>query len=332
MYDHRPLLERLLARESLSVEESRELFGAMMEGEIPPIPFAALLVALRAKGESVGELLGAAQAMRERCHRVKAPPFSVDLCGTGGDRQGTLNVSTAASLVVASLKVPVAKHGNRGVSSACGSADLVEALGLPVELSPEEAAEKLERQGFAFLFAPRYHPAMKHAVEPRKALGVRTIFNLLGPLSNPAFVRYQLLGVFSPHWLRPVAETLKALGTARALVVHGEEGLDEVSPERGTFVVELREGSLKEYTLTPGDFGAEPVPLEELKGSTPKENARRVEAALRGEEKRFARWIAMNAALALKAARDMPVQEGYAAAYTAMESGEAYRFLLSLRG
>jgi len=331
MYDHRPILERLLRREDLNEEEAEKLFSAMMAGEVPPIPFAGLLVALRAKGEAVPEIIGAVRAMRARAEKVQAPEKAVDLCGTGGDQKGTLNVSTGASFVVASLGIPVAKHGNRGLSSRCGSADLLEALGIPFDLDPETAHMWLKSKNFAFLFAPRYHPAMRHAAEPRKALGIRTIFNILGPLTNPAGVRYQLLGVFSRDLLRPLAETLLALGTRRAYLVHGAEGLDEVSPEGVTFVVEVSEGGIREYTLTPEDFGSKRVPLSELKGGTPEENAKRLLNALEGRDEPFARWIAMNAGLALSAVNGNPPRESFSLALEAIQQGRTYEFLQSLR-
>ena len=330
--NERAYLEKLLEGENLTTEETRDLFLRLMSGEVPPPLFAGILVALRAKGETLTEIVGAAQAMRELMVKVQAPEGAVDLCGTGGDRQSTLNVSTATALLMAALGYPVAKHGNRAVSSTCGSADLVEALGLPAVLDPQEAESWLKTHRFAFLFAPRYHPAMKHAVEPRKALGVRTIFNLLGPLANPAQVKQQLLGVFSRAYLSVLAQALKELGTKRALLVHGEEGLDEVSPEGATYYVELKEGQITEGTFTPSSFGAEPVPLSQLKVQSREEARERLLRAFKGEDPPFMHWIALNTACALRVVAGTDLKEGYNQAHECLSRGEAYRYLSSLPG
>ncbi|MDQ2992435.1 MAG: anthranilate phosphoribosyltransferase, partial [Candidatus Eremiobacteraeota bacterium] len=250
------VLRRLLAGQNLSQDESAGLIGDIMDGAITPVQAAGLLTALAAKGESVDEITGAARAMRERSLHVEHDFATVaDIVGTGGDGADTINISTAAALVVAATGVPVAKHGNRAASSACGSADVLEANGLELDLTPERAAQTLARSGFTFMFAARYHPAMRNVAPVRRELGVRTIFNVLGPLTNPARATHQVIGVARPELLEPVAAVMRELGTQAAAIVHGPGGIDEVGGDGVTQVVSFDGNGTRRWTLDPGEFG-----------------------------------------------------------------------------
>ena len=294
------ILHRLIARDDLGRDEVAELFGRIMDGRVHEAMMAALLAALATKGESVDEIAGAALAMRARVRPVRhRRPDVVDTCGTGGDGRGTFNVSTAAAFVAAAGGVPVAKHGNRAISSRSGSADVLAALGVPIEVEPEVSARQLETIGLAFLFAPLHHPAMKAVAPVRRALGVRTVFNLLGPLTNPAGARRQLLGVFAGDRVEPVARVLAELGAEHALVVHGLDGLDEISTTAPTRVAEVRHGEVRGFELTPSGLGVAPARLEQLAGGNPAENARRMERVLDGEPGAVADLVAVNAGAAL---------------------------------
>jgi anthranilate phosphoribosyltransferase len=261
MSEFAPLLRRLLAREDLTRDEAAAFVGGVMDGNYTPAQAAALLVALAAKGESVDEIVGAARAMRERSLHVEHDlPMVVDVVGTGGDHANTLNISTMAAFVVAAAGVPVAKHGNRAASSACGSADVLEASGFPIEIAPERAAAMLRECGFTFMFAPRYHPAMRNAAGVRRELGVRTIFNLLGPLTNPARASHAVVGVARESLVEPLGRALRGLGVKRGAVVHGCSGIDEVAADAPTLVYSFDEESGREWRLEPADAGiAAPV-------------------------------------------------------------------------
>lgn len=322
-----PVLERLLAHEDLSQAEARSLFEHVMAGQVDGAALAGLLVALRAKGEAVDEVAGAAEAMRAAALPVVAPPGTIDLCGTGGDGIGSVNISTAAALVVAAAGVPVAKHGNRSVSSKSGSADVLEALGIPVDADAKRAEAMLSQYGFAFLFAPNFHPAIKHAMGPRRALGVRTIFNLLGPLTNPAGVRRQLLGVFAAQWLEPLAQVLGRLGAERAVVVHADDGLDEISLAAPTQVAEWVEGHVECYRLTARDLGLEPSGIEVVAGGDAAFNAVRIRTVFRDPVGPLSDWIVANAAGGLRAAYGLPWREAAEMAREALVSGRATTLL-----
>ena len=234
-----------------------QMIGAMrdiMEGNATDALIASFLTALRIKGETVAEITGAAKVMREKVTRIKAPEYTVDTCGTGGDMSHTFNISTTSALVVAACGVPVAKHGNRSVSSSCGSADVLEAMGIKIDLEPQKVEKCLEETGFGFMFAPLFHPAMKYAIGPRKEMGIRTVFNILGPLTNPAGAERQVLGVFSDKLTEPLAEVLGNLGVKHAFVVHGEDGLDEITNTDKTKVSELKDGKVDTYFISPDDF------------------------------------------------------------------------------
>jgi len=328
------LLTGLIARRSLGRGEVAELFGRIMDGEVDPLVVAALLAALAAKGETVEEIAGAAEAMRARVRRVPHRRTGVlDTCGTGGDGHGTFNVSTAAALVAAAGGAPVAKHGNRAVSSRSGSSDLLGALGIAVEAEPEVAARQLEEIGIAFLFAPLHHPAMRAVVPVRRALAVRTIFNLLGPLTNPAGASRQLLGVFAAERVEPVARVLAGFGAEHAWVVHGRDGLDEITTTTSTRVAEVRNGEVRSFELSPADLGVEVAgSLEELAGGAPEENAATLERLLAGEPGPIAEIVAANAGAALYVAGVAGTpRSGVEAARELLASGAAAAKLEELR-
>ena len=293
-------LASLLAGQGLTEDQTTKLFGRLMDGELDDSMKAGLLVALAAKGESPEEIAGAAIAMRSRVVPVKSGRQRlVDTCGTGGDRKGTFNISTAAALVAAAAGTPIAKHGNRSVSSRSGSADVLAALGVEIELSPASASRALEEIGLAFLFAPGFHPAMREVVPVRRSLAVRTIFNLLGPLTNPAGARRQVLGVYSAELVPLMARVLTRLGCDHALVIHGEDGLDELTTTAATRVAEVRGTDIETWRLTPESLGLERVPMSSLAGGDPRANAVMMEAVLQGESGPLAEITALNAAAAL---------------------------------
>ncbi|MCM2269398.1 MAG: anthranilate phosphoribosyltransferase [Thermoanaerobaculia bacterium] len=327
------LLARLLRRDDLGRDEVAALFGRIVAGEVAEPVMAAILAALATKGETVEEIAGAAQAMRARARRVPhGRADALDTCGTGGDGRGTFNVSTAAALVAAAGGAPVAKHGNRAVSSRSGSADLLAALGVPIEVEPDVAGRQLDALGLAFLFAPLHHPATRAVAPVRRALGVRTIFNLLGPLTNPAGARRQLLGVYAVDRVEPVARVLALLGCDHALVVHGLDGLDEITTTAPTRVAEVRGDEVRVYELTPEALGVRRATLGELAGGTPEENAERLERLLTGEPGPLADLVAVNAGAALYVGgRAKSFIEGTEAAVELIRSGAAERKLDELR-
>lgn len=334
MIEPRDALNRLLEGQDLTREEVHDLFGRLMDGLLPDAVKSALLVALRMKGESPLEIAGAASAMRERAvripHRVEGV---VDTCGTGGDQRGSFNISTAAALVAAAGGVPVAKHGNRSVSSRSGSADVLAALGVDIEVPPAVAARALEEVGIAFLFAPLLHPAMREVMPVRKTLGVRTVFNVLGPLTNPAGARRQVMGVYAEGLVEPIARVLAELGSEHALVVHGLDGLDEVTTTAATRVGEVRGGAVGVYEVTPERFGLRRAELGELAGGGPEENARAMERVLSGEGGALAEVTALNAGAALYVGGVVESWEaGVERAQEVLASGAAIETLGRLRG
>jgi anthranilate phosphoribosyltransferase len=331
----KPVIARLALGEKLSEAEAEAAFGLIMEGEATPAQIAALLMAMRVRGETVPEITGAARAMRARMLVVEAPEGAIDTCGTGGDASGTWNVSTAAALVIAAAGVPVAKHGNRAASSRSGSADVLGALGVALDAPMPRIERALEDAGIAFLLAPRHHSAMRHVAGVRVEMGTRTLFNILGPLCNPARVRRQVMGVFAASWLRPLAETLLRLGCERAWVVHGADGLDELSTTGETHVVELDAGHIRAFTVTPEDAGLRRVNPALLKGGEPAENATAMRAIFAGETGgpygAFRDITALNAAAGLiVAGRARDLKDGVGQANAVMESGAASRVLEKL--
>jgi anthranilate phosphoribosyltransferase len=328
----RDVLRRLIAGEDLGRDEAEGLFDRLMDGELSDTNQAALLVALAAKGESPAEIAGAAAAMRRRLVSVPhRAPNVVDTCGTGGDGAGTFNISTAAALVASAAGARVAKHGNRSVSSRSGSADVLAEAGVVLELGPEELARCLEVVGIAFLFAPNLHPAMRAVMPVRRELGVRTLFNVLGPLSNPARAKRQLLGVYAAHLVEPIGEVLRELGSERAMVVHGSDGLDEITTTGLTRVCELEGGKVRCYDLDPSSLGLPRRRLEELGGGDPAENARRLRAVLAGEPGALLEITALNAAAALFVAGvATTLSEGLERALAVLRNGDASRKLEEL--
>jgi len=331
--DHKRTLEALLNGDDLDAATMEALMGGIMDGDLDPVQTAGILVALRAKGESGIEVAAAARAMRDRALRVAAPAGAIDTCGTGGDGAETINISTASALVAAAGGVKVAKHGNRSVSSRCGSADVLEALGVRLELDRDSLAIILDEVGIAFLFAQQLHPAMAAVVPVRKALGVRTVFNLLGPLTNPAGVTRQVLGVWGPDVQPLVAAALAELGAEHAMVLHSDDGLDELSVMAPTTVIEVRDGVVAEtWSLNPADLGIRIGDPETLRGGDVSENARRLCAILEGREHSAAsEAVALNAAAALLVGGKVDsLPSGLEMARELLDSGTAGRTLEAL--
>jgi anthranilate phosphoribosyltransferase len=327
------ILEKLVRKENLSVEEARAVMDSIMSGQLSDARIAAVLTALRMKGETVEEIAGFASAMAEKAIRISPRRNGlVDTCGTGGDDSQTFNISTATALVTASMGIPVAKHGNRAVSSKCGSADVLEALGVNIQLPPERVAELIDRVGIGFLFAPRHHPAMKHAAAVRKQLGIRTVFNVLGPLTNPAGVRRQLIGVFHRDLTEVLCRVLDVLGLEKAFVVHGLDGIDEVSIAGETVVSGLEGGRVRTFRFTPEEAGLGRANLSEITGGSAEENAAWISSILSGGNGARTDAVLLNAGfVALLADRASDVREGVRMAREAIESGRARALLENLR-
>jgi anthranilate phosphoribosyltransferase len=328
----RDVIERLVGREDITEQAMMGVMEEVMEGRATPAQIAAFITALRMKGETVPEVTGAARIMRQRAIRIDARSSTVvDTCGTGGDGAHTFNISTTAAFVVAAAGVTVAKHGNRAVSSGCGSADVLEALGVNVSAPPEVVEECIQHIHLGFLFAPRLHGAMKHAVGPRSEIAIRTIFNLLGPLTNPAGANCQLIGVYDPRLTEMFAGVLKNLGARRALVVHGLDGLDEATVTAPTRVSELKEGLIRTYNLDPRDLLGRLHRGEDLKGGDPSSNAEIARGVLSGQNGACRDIVVLNAALALVAAdRVADLREGVSLAQESIDSGAAIRKLQAL--
>lgn len=284
----------------LSEDQAEAAFRIIMAGDATPAQMGAFLMALRVRGESVGEITAAARVMREMAAKIEAPYGAIDTCGTGGDRSGTYNISTAAALVVAACGVPVAKHGNRAATSLSGSSEVLARLGVNIEADAKTVEACIEQAGIGFLMAPLYHSAMRHVAPVRAELApTRTIFNLLGPLSNPAGAKHQLIGVFAEEWVRPLAEVLKALGSEAVWVVHGSDGLDEITTTGPTHVAALKDGEISEFTITPEDAGLPIAKPEALTGGTPEDNANALRGLLAGERSAYRDIVLINAAAAL---------------------------------
>ncbi|HJQ70141.1 MAG TPA: anthranilate phosphoribosyltransferase [Blastocatellia bacterium] len=329
-------IKKAVDRAELTVDEAESVLEQIMTGQATDAQIAALLTALRMKGETVGELTGFARVMRSKAAPVRPRcvvsaamggtdrEALIDTCGTGGDVSGSFNVSTATAFVVAGCGVRVAKHGNRSVSSRCGSADVVEALGVKIELTPDRISDSIDEVGIGFLHAPLLHQAMKYVAPARKQMGIRTVFNMLGPLTNPAGANAQVIGVYAGHLTELLAEVLGALGTRRALVVHGADGLDEVSVTTESKVTELREGKISTYTVRPEDFGLARASLKDIQGGDAEENARIILEVLGGAPGPRRDIVLMNAAAALVASSKVEgFQEGIALAAESIASGKA---------
>jgi anthranilate phosphoribosyltransferase len=329
--DLKPTIAKLAGGETLSADEAEAAFTIIMSGEATPAQIGALLMAMRVRGEQVSEITGAVRAMRARMSAIEAPDGAIDVCGTGGDGAGTLNVSSAVTFVVAALGVPVAKHGNRALSSRTGGADVLTALGVNIDAPMERLPAILKEAGAVFLFAPRHHPSMRHAAGPRVELGTRTIFNILGPLSNPARVRRQLTGVFSPDWTRPMAETLQAIGHEAAWLVHGH-GLDELTVAGENHVTALKDGSIHSFTVTPEDAGLTRAPIAAIKGGDAAFNAEALTGVLRGADGAYRDTVLLNSAAALiVAGKADDLRGGVDLAARAIASGAAFNALETMR-
>ena len=324
MDDLKPLIARVASGAALSRTEAASAFDRMMSGEATPSQMGGLLMALRVRGETVDEITGAVTTMRAKMLRVAAPPDAIDVVGTGGDASGSYNISTCAAFIVAGAGVPVAKHGNRALSSRSGAADVLSALGVRIDLPPEAITRCIEEAGIGFMFAPAHHPAMKHVGPTRVELGTRTIFNLLGPLSNPAGVRRQMVGVFSRQWVEPLAHVLKNLGCDRAIVVHGSDGLDEITTSGATSVASLENNSVTTFEVTPEEVGLSRVKPEALRGGDAEENAIALKEVLQGKKGAFRDVAVFNAAAALMVAgRVKSLADGIAMANKSIDSAEA---------
>ena len=320
----RDAIAKLVDQHDLTEQEAAACMEEIMSGEATPAQFGAFVTALRLKGETVDEIVGMARVMREKALRVSVAGPLLDTCGTGGDAKGTFNVSTAAAFVAAGAGARVAKHGNRAMTSACGSADVLEALGAKIDLPPEGVVACIEQAGFGFMFAQAYHPAMKFAAAPRREIGVRTVFNILGPLTNPADAELRLLGVADAALAEKMAQVLARLGTKHALVVHGEDGLDEVSVSATTLLYEVKDGRVTSSTLHPNDIGL-PVHLRDAgRGGSPEENAKALRGVLAGEAGPLRDFTLINSAAAIVAA-DLAsdFREGLSLATEAIDSGAA---------
>lgn len=321
--EYAPLLRSIIARGDLSQAQAAAMMGEIMDGAFTPVQSGALLAALASKGECVEEVTGAARAMRERALHVEHElPLVLDVVGTGGDGADTINISTMAALVVASAGIPVAKHGNRAASSACGSADVLEASGMNIDVPPERAAQMLREAGFTFMFAPRYHPAMKNVAPVRRELGVRTVFNVLGPLTNPAFATHQIVGVARESLVELVGGVLAELGV-RGAVVHAGSGIDEIGGEGPTTVYEFDGEKRRRYTIVPQEYGIH-APLAELRGGSVQACGHAFESILSGEQSPRADVVALNAALAFSVtAHTSTLKEGLELARTQLRDGRA---------
>ena len=312
----------LVSGRSLTTAEASSVMEEIMRGEATPAQFGAFVATLRCKGETVEEIIGLARAMRAKAIPVNVPGLVVDTCGTGGDGSLTFNISTAAAFVAAGAGLKVAKHGNRAMSSHCGSADVLEALGIKIDLNAAQVERCLEEVGFGFMFAPLFHPAMKYAAAPRREIGIRTVFNILGPLTNPAGAQAQVLGVAEKSLVEKLALALRGLGSRHALVVHGEDGIDEITVTGETQVCELKDGSLKSYTITPEEFGFSRAKLSDLRGGTAAENADLLRSVLRGTSGPKLNAVLMNAgAVLLVGNRAGTLKEGIALAKETVDNG-----------
>jgi anthranilate phosphoribosyltransferase len=329
--DFAPHLARVVGGDTLDEIGSSRAFAAIMSGAVAKENIAAFLSAQSRRGPTVAEIVGAARVMRANMRTIEAPPGAIDLCGTGGDGHGTLNISTAVSFVVAGCGVPVAKHGNRNMSSRTGAADVLEALGVKIDLDPDGASRCVAEAGVCFLFAQTYHPAMRHVAEVRRQLGMRTIFNLLGPLSNPARVRRQLLGVYAKDWLAPLAQVIGELGAAKAWIVHGQDGLDEMTTTGISHVAAFENGCVRQFDMAPEDAAMNRTTLAQLKGGDAAENAAAIIGLLDGDPGPYRDIVVLNAAAALiVAGRANDLREGAAMASESIDSGNARRALEAL--
>ena len=331
MSDLKPYLAKVAGGEALSEADAEAAFEVLMTGAATPAQMGGFLMALRVRGETVAEITGAARVMRAKVNKVAAPPGAIDTCGTGGDGAGTFNISTAVAMVVAACGIPVAKHGNRAMSSKSGTADVLAALGVNLDAPPDVISKSLHEAGIGFLFAQKHHSAMKHVSPVRQELGQRTIFNLLGPLCNPAGAKRQLIGVFARKWIEPMAQTLGRLGSQRAWVVHGSDGLDEITTTGTSYVAALDNGSVTTFEVTPEDAGLKRAKPEDLKGGDVDTNAAALRTLLHGRSGPYRDIVCLNAAAALIVAGKVEnLKDGAAIALDAIMSGKAKKTLEAL--
>ena len=324
MDEFKTLIGKVATGATLTREESANAFDRMMSGEATPSQMGGLLMGLRLRGETVDEITGAVTTMRAKMQKVAAPPDAIDVVGTGGDASGSYNISTCAAFIVAGAGIPVAKHGNRALSSKSGAADVLGALGVRIDLRPDEITRCIYEAGIGFMFAHAHHPAMKHVGPTRVELGTRTIFNLLGPLSNPAGVRRQMVGVFSRQWIEPLANVLKNLGSERAYVVHGSDGLDEITTSGATSVASLENGKVTTFEIKPEDVGLAVSKPEQLRGADADVNAAALKDVLKGKKGPFRDVALLNAAAAIVVAgKAKDLKEGVAVATKSLDSSEA---------
>ena len=323
---------KLKQGQNLSFEDSKILFSNLMEGKYSENQIIEILEALIKKGESKDELAGGIFILRDKATKVSCDPDTIDTCGTGGDGQNSLNISTAAAIVLASMGVKVAKHGNKAVSSNCGSADVLEALKININLKPNEAEESIKKLNFAFMFAPNYHSAMKHVGPARKKMGKKTIFNLIGPLSSPAQVKRQVIGVFDRKWMKPFAEALKENNVVHAYIVHSDDGMDEISPFAKTNVVELKDGQINEFTIDPKDLGISEGDNENLKGKNAEYNAGKVVDIYKGTSNEFSQSVALNTAAGLiVSGKENDFKNAFEIATKHLSSGKVFEHLIKLQ-
>ena len=329
--EFKALIAKVATGATLTREEAASAFDRMMSGEATPSQMGALLMGLRVRGETVDEITGAVSAMRAKMLQVDAPPNAVDVVGTGGDASGSYNISTCAAFIVAGAGIPVAKHGNRALSSRSGAADVLSSLGVRIDLAPNMVGRCIREAGIGFMFAPAHHPAMKNVGPTRIELGTRTIFNLLGPLSNPAGVKRQLVGVFSLHWIEPLARVLQNLGSDSVWVVHGSDGLDEITSSGPTYVAALKDGKITTFEITPEDGGIKAAKPEALRGDDADANAKALTDVLDNKDGAYRDVSIINAAAALMVAGAAGnLKEGAALAHTSLQSGAAKERLARL--
>ena len=324
--------EKLKKGQNLTFDESKTLFNELMEGKHNEITIIEILDSLLKKGETKDELAGGIYVLRDKASKVKTDPNTIDTCGTGGDGQNSLNISTAAAITLASMGIKVAKHGNKAVSSNCGSADVLEALKININLKPNEAEEKIKKSNFAFLFAPNYHSAMKHVGPARKKIGKKTIFNLIGPLSSPAQVKRQVIGVFDKRWMKPFAEALKENGVVHAYIVHSDDGMDEISPFAKTNVVELKNGNINNFIIDPKNLGINSNNKENLKGKNAEYNSEKIIEIYKGKDNEFAQAVALNVAAGLiVSGKENDFKLAFDKAIKHLNSGNVFLYLSKLQ-
>ncbi len=326
------ILEKLKKGKNLSFEESKILFAELMDGKYPENKVIEILESFIKKGETKDELAGGIFVLRDRATKVNTDSLTIDTCGTGGDGKNSLNISTAAAIVLASMGVKVAKHGNKAVSSNCGSADVLEALKININLKPDEAESSINKLNFAFMFAPNYHSAMKHVGPARKKMGKKTIFNLIGPLSSPAQVKRQVVGVFDKKWMKPFAEALRENKVVHAYVVHSEDGMDEISPFTKTNVVELKNNNLNEFIIDPKELGINAINKDDLKGKDAVYNASKIIEIFKGSSNEFSQAVALNVSAGLIISdKENDFKKAFKKATNHLKSGEVFQYLIKLQ-